>query len=100
MVAYGEEHDVVKYFADIYADYLDAITPNDMATMTGMHMKSFLRILREGHIKFLESSPRYIVPKVYFWEFIASRRFIDAWSHTDNFIRILEGFEMWRDQQK
>ena len=100
VVAYGEEREVVKYFADIYADYPDAITTDDMATMTGMHKKSFLRILKEGKIKFLESSSRYIVPKVYFWEFIASRRFIDAWSHTSDFIRILEGFETWRNQQK
>jgi hypothetical protein len=57
-----------------------------------------MRILKDGHIKVLESSPRYIVPKIYFWEFVASRRFIDAWSNSDDFIRILEGFEEWKQR--
>jgi len=95
-IATGREKDVVKYFEHIYADYPDVITTDDMATMTGLHKKSFQRILGEGHIKVLATSPKYIIPKVYFWEFIASRRFIDAWSNSDEFIRILEGFEEWR----
>ena len=99
VVARGEERKVAKYFAEIYVGYPDVITPDDMAAMTGMHKKSFMRILKDGHIKVLESSPRYIVPKVYFWDFLASRRFIDAWSISDDFIRILEGFEAWRSQE-
>ena len=58
-----------------------------------------MRILKEGHIKVIAREPRYIVPKFYFWEFIASRRFIDAWSNSDDFVRILEGFEAWQEQQ-
>jgi len=99
IVARGQEREVAKYFAEVYADYPDVLTTNDMATMAGMHKKSFIRILKDGHIKVLAREPRYIVPKVYFWDFIASRRFIDAWSNSDEFIRILEGFETWREQQ-
>ena len=91
----GQEQEVVEYFAHTYAEYPDVLTTQDMVTMTGLHKKSFMRILKEGHIKVLANSPRYIVPKVYFWEFIASRRFIEAWSNSDDFIRNLEGFEKW-----
>jgi len=98
VVSRGQEREVAKYFAEVYADYSDVLSTDDMAVMAGMHKKSLMRILKDGHIKVLASKPRYIVPKVYFWEFIASRRFIDAWSNSDEFIRILEGFEAWREQ--
>jgi len=55
-----------------------------------------MRIIAAGHIKVLARSPKYIVPKAYFWKFIESRRFIDAWSNSENFIQILEGFEAWK----
>ena len=98
-IAPGKEKDVAKYFAEVYADYPDVLTTDDMAAMVGMHKKSFMRILKDGHIKVLASEPRYIVPKAYFWDFIASRRVIDAWSNSDEFIRILEGFVAWREQR-
>jgi len=95
----GQENEVVEYFKHIYSDYPDVLTTYDLAEMTGLHKKSFQRIIGAGHIKLLTSSPRYIIPKVYFWEFIASRRFIDAWSNSDEFIKVLEGFEKWRTQR-
>ena len=99
IVSRGQEREVVKYFAEVYADFPDVLSTDDMAAMAGMHKKSFMRILKDGYIKVLASEPRYIVPKVYFWDYIASRRFIDAWSNSDEFIRILEGFETWREQR-
>jgi len=99
VVSRGQEREVAKYFAKVYSDYPDVLTTNDMAAMTGMNKKSFIRILKDGHITVLASEPRYIVPKVYFWDFVVSRRFIDAWSNSDEFIRILESFEAWREQR-
>ena len=96
VVAPGQEKEVVKYFARVYADYPDVLSTQDMATMTGLHKKSFMRIIAAGHIKILTSSPRYIIPKVYFWEFIGSHRFIDAWSNSEDFIKVPEGFEKWK----
>ena len=98
-VASGEEQEVVEYFEYAYTDYPDILTTDDMAVMTGLHKKSFQRILGEGHIKVLSSNPKYIIPKVYFWEFIASKRFIDAWSNSEDFIKILEGFEAWKQSR-
>ena len=98
-VALGQEQEVVDYFEYVYADYPDVLTAHDMATMTGLHKKSFQRIISAGQIKVLASEPRYIIPKVYFWEFIGSRRFIDCWSSSEEFIKILEGFEVWKQQK-
>jgi excisionase family DNA binding protein len=94
-IAPGDEQGVVEYFADIYADYPDVLTTDDMAAMTGLHKKSFQRIIEAGDIKFLTVGRRFFIPKAYFWEFIASRRFIDAWSNSDGFINILEVFREW-----
>ena len=97
-VVLGEEQEVAQYFSHLYAHYPDVITTQDMEAMTGLHKKSFMRIIAAGHIKVLASSPKYIIPKLYFWEFIASRRFIDAWSNSEDFIKVLEGFEAWKSQ--
>lgn len=39
---------------------------------------------------YLASGRKRIVPKVYFWEFLASRQFIDLWSNSDEFIGIVD----------
>ena len=98
-IATGEEKEVANYFTDVYADYPDVLTTQDMEAMTGLHKKSFMRIIAAGHIKVLAKSPKYIIPKVYFWEFIGSRRFIDAWSNSEKFIMVLENFEAWKQSR-
>ena len=95
----GQEREVVVYFKHIYADYPDVLTVSDMAVMTGLCRKSLQRIIYEGHINYLEVARKYIIPKVHFWDYIASRHFIGAWSNSDDFIRILEGFEEWRQNR-
>jgi len=95
-VAPGDEQSVAEYFAHVYADFPDILTTLDMAAMTGLHPKSFHRIIKAGHIKFLAKSPKYIVPKVYFLDFVASDRFIEAWSCTEEFTKILGGFKEWK----
>lgn len=94
-VAPGDEYLVAEYFEHLYADYPDILTTSDMAEMTGLHKKSLQRIIEAGHIKVLASSPRCIIPKVYFLRFVASRRFIDVWSNSEAFIKVLEGFKAW-----
>ena len=98
-VATGQEQEVAEYFEYIYADYPDVLTAHDMAAMTGLHRKSFQRIISAGQIKVLASEPRYIIPKAYFWEFIGSRRFIDCWSNSEEFIKVLDGFMEWKRQK-
>jgi excisionase family DNA binding protein len=95
-IAPGDEQEVVRYFADICADHTDVLTTDDMAAMTGLHKKSFQRIIESGDIRFLTVGRRYFIPKAYFLEFVASRRFIDAWSNSEGFIKVLEGFQEWK----
>jgi len=95
MIVRGQEREIAKYFSDVYAHYPDVLDVNDMATMIGLCKKTILCILKNGHIKLLANKPKYIVPKIYFWDFVTSRRFIDARSNSNSFIRILAGFEEW-----
>jgi len=99
VIEHGQEKEIAEYFAHIYADYPDVLTTDDLAAMTGLHKKSFWRIFQAGHINYLMCGRKYFIPKVYAWEFIASRRFIDAWSNSEDFIKILEGFEEWKNQR-
>lgn len=98
-VTTGQEKEIVKYFAYVYSDYPDVLTINDMVDMTGLHKKSFHRILSDGHIKILASSPRYLITMASFLKFIGSRRFIDIWSNSESFVIILDGFEAWKSRQ-
>ena len=95
-VAPGDEHKVAEYFAHIYADHPDVLRIPDVAAITGLNQKSFWRIIEAGQIKFLTVGNKYYIPKIYLLEFVASRRFIDAWSYTERFIKVLEGFKAWR----
>ena len=97
IVTSGQEQMVANYFAHLCADYGDVLTVYDIADITGLHKNSLLKLLKAGHLKYLARGRKYFIPKVYFLEFIASRRFIDAWSNSDDFIRIMEGFEKWLD---
>lgn len=99
-VAPGYEYEVAEYFAHVYADYPDVLTTTDMAAMTGLHKKSFQRIIEARHIKFLTVGRRYYIPKIYFWEFVASRHFIDTWSNSEGFIKVLECFKAWERQSQ
>lgn len=98
VVERGQENEVAAYFKCIYSGYPDVLTTTNMAEMTGLHKKSFWRIFQAGHIKFLMCGRKYLIPKAYAWEFIGSRRFIDAWSNSESFINILEGFEVWKQK--
>ena len=96
----GQEQEVAEYFTYVYSDYPEILTTDDIAAMTGLQKKSFWRMFQTGHIKYLVCGRRYFIPKVYFWEFVASRRLIDAWSNSDEFIRVLEGFVEWQSKKR
>jgi hypothetical protein len=95
VVSQEQGREIVAYFEHIYADYPDVLTTADVGVMTGLHKKSIIRIVTEGHLKVLIKRPKSLIPKPYLWEFIASPRFISLWSNSEDFIRVLEGFEEW-----
>jgi hypothetical protein len=68
--------------------------------MTGMDKKSITRIVGAGYIKVLAVQPKYLIPKVYFLEYLASPHFIEAWSNSEDFIKVLDGFAKWQQQSR
>ena len=96
LVAKGKEKEVAAYFNYIYADCKDVLTTNDIADMTGLNRGTILKLAQSGHIKALETSPKYIIPKQYLLEFVVTKRFLEAKTNSELFKKILGGFEIWK----
>ena len=96
IVALGQESEIVEYFSHIYADYDDVLTTGDVAEMTGLPKNTIVKLLQSGHIKSLANSPKYLVPKVYLLEFVGTRRYLEARTESEQFFKIIGGFELWK----
>jgi hypothetical protein len=92
----GQERTVAQYFAHICAEYCDVLSTDDIADIIGLQKNSILRLLKAGHIKSLVSSPRYIIPKPYLLEFVKTKRFLEIRTSSVQFVKLLKGFEAWR----
>ncbi len=79
-------------------EYDDILSVFDIAKITGIHKNSLQKLLNAGHIKSLRNSPRYIIPKQYFLEFVGTARFREIRTSSEPFIKLLEGFEVWMRQ--
>jgi len=93
----GYEREVAKYFKHIYAEYGEVLTANDITEMTGLNKSTILKLLGGGHIKSLCNYPKYLVLKQYLLEFVASKKFIEASSKSENFKKIIGGFWLWKN---
>jgi excisionase family DNA binding protein len=96
LITAGREHEIVEYFNFIYADYDDILTIYDLTEMTGLNKNTIQKLCRNGHIKAVETRPKYLVPKQYLLEFVVTRRFIEAKTDSELFKKILGGFEIWK----
>ena len=92
----GHEREIGKYFAHIYADFPDILTADDVAEMTGLNKSSVLKLLKAGTIRAIEVKPKYLIPKQYLLEFVVTRRFFEAKTDSEDFKKILGGFEIWK----
>ena len=90
---------VAEYFSHICTGYKDVLTVLDIAHITGLNKKSLLKLLKAGHIKSIECSPRYLVPKLYFLEFATTKRFREIRTNSDRFNELLEEFDKWKNQR-
>ena len=97
LVTQGYENEVAEYFNFIYADCQDILTTNDIADMTGLYRGTILKLAQSGHIKSLETKPKYLIPKQYLLEFVVTRRFLEAKTNSELFKKILGGFEIWKN---
>jgi len=96
MVTPGNEAEVAEYFNYIYADCENVLTTTAIAEMTGLYRGTILQLAKSGHIKSIEATPKYLIPKVYLLEFVVTRRFLEARSNSELFRKILGGFEIWQ----
>ena len=99
VVPIGEEHLVEAYFNHIYKDKPDILGMEDMAVMTGLSKRTFERVTKDGNMQFFENGCKYLFSKVNFMKFVRSRRFINTWSNSDEFIKILEDFKTWKQSR-
>ena len=91
--------DISNYFNHIYADYADVLTAADIVKMTGLEKSTISRLLKEGVIKSMVSHPKYLIPKSFLMEFVATPRFIEYRTNSEPFLKILSEFETWKSQQ-
>ena len=96
LVPKGQERDVADYFEHIYADCDDVLTTNEIAEMTGLDRGSILALARQGAIKSIAEKPKYLIPKQYLLEFVATPRFLEARSNSPLFKKVLGGYEIWK----
>jgi hypothetical protein len=96
LVEQGQAGDIVKYFKLIYADYDEVLSAPDVIEMTGLNKSTILKLLKSGKIKSLSQSPRYLIPKKYLMEYVASRQYLEARTNSEQFRKILGGFEIWK----
>ena len=99
MIESGHKTNIAKYFNHIYADYADVLTAADVVEMTGLEKSTILKLLKSGVIKSIATNPKYLIPKSYLLEFVATPRFIEYRTNAEQFLKVLEGFEVWKTQQ-
>ena len=92
----GDEGEVYNYFEQLYADTGDIFTVPEIIVLTGLSHRTVLLMLKNGDIKSIGNSPRYIVPKQYLLEFVSSKPFIDIKSNSEVFQKIIGGFDKWK----
>jgi len=96
IVTLGQESEIAEYFSHIYADYDDVLTTRDVAEMIGLPKNTVANLLQNGHIKSFVSKPKYLVLKTCLLEFVGTRRYLEARTESEQFFKILGGFEIWK----
>jgi len=91
------KHELSEYFSFIYTDFPNVLTTDDISEMTGLSNKTIYHYIRDGKIKHLEKSTRYLIAKAHLLEFVVSPHFIDCESNSELFKKIVGGFELWKD---
>ena len=97
IIKQGQESEVAEFFNYIFADYEDVLTISDIAEMTGLNKSTIMKLAKSGAIRSLTDSPQYLIPKQYLMEFLITPRFIEAKTDSEDFKRIIGGFEIWKN---
>jgi len=99
VVPSGEESLVKAYFSHICKAKPDVLSMEDMVEMTGLSKKTLHSIIKGGYLKHISNGRKFLFPKVYLLEFVASQRFINIVSNSEKFIEIFNDFQVWRQKR-
>jgi hypothetical protein len=97
MVVSDCKSDIIEYFNYIYTECDDLLTVVDVVEMIGFGKSTVLKLLKTGAIKSVMTYPKYIIPKQYLLEFVATPRFVEYKVSSEHFMKILDGFEIWKN---
>ena len=88
--------ELAKYFNFVFADFDDVLTAEDISEITGLNKSTILKLLKSGYIQSVMVRPRYMIPKQYLLDFVVTRRFIEYRTESEQFTKILGGFDLWK----
>ena len=92
----GSEEEYLEYFTYLFSDYPDVVTVPDAAEMTGMSTKAINGLISSGNIKVILYNGRNLIPKESLLEYVSSRKYCESRCNTEQFIKVLGAFEIWR----
>lgn len=91
-----KEKEVREYFTFIYADYPDVLKTSEVAEITGLHKSTVLKVLKTGELQSLKINRDYMVPKPFLLDFVVTRRYLYSTSSSEQFAKVLGGYEIWK----
>ena len=97
LVEPGQESEIVEYFNYIYEDCGDVLTTIEIAEMTGLDKSTVAKLLKTGVITYFQKDPKYLVLKKHLMKFVATRKFIEYRTNSEQFKKIIGGFEIWKN---
>ena len=97
LVTQGQECEVTEFFRCICTNYPDVLTTADIAELLGLTKSTIIKMLDARHLKSITDTPKYLIPKKYLLEFVATRRFLALSSDSEAYKALIEKFEVWRD---
>ena len=93
----GEEQDIAEFFKYIYSEYDEVLTTGVVTEITGIDKSYLLKRLKAGDIRYFAKDPYYLILKEHLLEFVVHPRFVGYKTESEHFIRILGGFELWKN---
>ena len=94
----GKENEVRRYFEFIFNDYPDVLTSHDLSEMVGLSRHTVLKLLAKGEIKSFPIDLQHRIYKKDMLEFVTSQRFLHMKSNSEDYLRILGGFKIWKEK--
>jgi predicted DNA-binding transcriptional regulator AlpA len=88
-----------EYFAHMLTDYPGVLDSFEMSALTGLSRCAIFRHIRCGSLKALRIGCKLLIPQPFVLDYVASDRFIKAWSNSKEFHRILGEYEKWANAQ-